>query len=128
MSFFETWPHKWFALPSPGSTIERTTLADWVDEETDPQATRRVAHYLQAAPVVMAAQAANETCDICGSEIGNSSAWKSDGAWVWPEGLEHYVSSHAVRVPDSFYRHMAENDFTPNTEFSTPTAELHWPD
>ena len=30
----------------------------------------------------------------------------SDGVWVWPEGLVHYVLEHAVRLPEEFLRHV----------------------
>jgi hypothetical protein len=26
----------------------------------------------------------------------------TDGVWVWPEGLAHYVSAHSVRLPEMF--------------------------
>jgi hypothetical protein len=26
----------------------------------------------------------------------------TDGEWVWPEGLSHYVRQHSVRLPDEF--------------------------
>jgi hypothetical protein len=32
----------------------------------------------------------------------------TDGIWVWPEGLSHYVRSHAVQLPTQFLRHMEE--------------------
>jgi len=28
-----------------------------------------------------------------------------DGAWIWPEGLAHYVEVHGVRLPERFIRH-----------------------
>ena len=30
----------------------------------------------------------------------------SDGTFLWPEGLCHYVSEHAVRLPGDFVRHI----------------------
>ena len=35
----------------------------------------------------------------------------TDGLYVWPEGLVHYVEVHAVRLPPFFVDHMAENGF-----------------
>jgi hypothetical protein len=37
----------------------------------------------------------------------------SDGTWVWPEGLSHYVEVHAIRLPDEFVETMRENDWCP---------------
>lgn len=33
----------------------------------------------------------------------------TDGRFVWPEGLAHYVSEHAVRPPEEFIEHALEN-------------------
>lgn len=30
----------------------------------------------------------------------------TDGVYVWPEGLAHYVKAHAVRLPDDFLAHV----------------------
>ena len=30
---------------------------------------------------------------------------RSDGTWVWPDGLAHYVAAHDVRLPARFVRH-----------------------
>ena len=30
---------------------------------------------------------------------------RSDGRWVWPEGLSHYVERHSVRLPEPFVAH-----------------------
>ena len=35
----------------------------------------------------------------------------SDGEWVWPEGLSHYVEKHLVRLPDEFLETMKRNQF-----------------
>jgi len=37
-------------------------------------------------------------CGVDRSEIGASDL--TDGEWLWPEGLAHYVGAHSVRVPD----------------------------
>jgi hypothetical protein len=29
----------------------------------------------------------------------------TDGVWIWPEGLAHYVEAHEVWLPDSFVEH-----------------------
>jgi hypothetical protein len=33
----------------------------------------------------------------------------TDGKWVWPEGLYHYVEMHDVRLPDVFVVHCRSN-------------------
>src|SRR5262249_34367885 len=33
---------------------------------------------------------------------GNGCCELSDGCWIWPEGLSHYVRDHHVRLPGEF--------------------------
>jgi hypothetical protein len=35
----------------------------------------------------------------------------TDGDWIWPEGLAHYVTEHAVRLPDEFVAAVAARDY-----------------
>lgn len=43
-------------------------------------------------------------CRFCGQQNGSSDY--SDGVYVWPEGLGHYVLAHDVRLPSALVRHI----------------------
>lgn len=44
------------------------------------------------------------TCRLCGDRVGT---WDfSDGTFVWPEGLAHYVAAHTIRPPQRFIDHV----------------------
>ena len=43
-------------------------------------------------------------CRFCG--IRNGSLELTDGVFVWPEGLAHYVAEHHVRLPHRFVEHV----------------------
>lgn len=45
-------------------------------------------------------------CRFCG--IDNGAIEYTDGTYVWPEGLAHYIHEHAVRLPDELVRHARE--------------------
>ena len=51
-------------------------------------------------------------CLICGMSYcrfgcgWNGAAERSDGVWVWPDGLAHYVERHHVMLPQAFVAHM----------------------
>ena len=45
-------------------------------------------------------------CRLCGKL--NGSVELTDFVYIWPEGLEHYLAEHAVRLPDEFVRHVRE--------------------
>ena len=40
------------------------------------------------------------SCRLCRQYLGSLDL--TDGEWVWPERLEHYVSEHEVMLPDEF--------------------------
>lgn len=47
----------------------------------------------------------------------------TDGRWVWPEGLWHYVADHHVRLPDEFVANAADQDFVvPKIAQSAPVS------
>jgi hypothetical protein len=48
----------------------------------------------------------------CSSSKGLGSTDRTDGVWIWPEGLAHYVEHHHVRLPDGFIETMIARDFT----------------
>jgi hypothetical protein len=43
-------------------------------------------------------------CGVAPSALGDRDL--TDGVWVWPEGLAHYVETHSVRLPKEFIDHM----------------------
>ena len=48
-------------------------------------------------------------CGISVSKMG--SKCKTDGDWVWPEGLFHYVQEHDVMLPEEFVSHCRERSW-----------------
>ena len=96
----------WQDANSPGwPTPEVFVDADWSVEERDG-----VAAYLGAGRGWRHFMG-KSTCRICRQPNGSSEL--TDGDWVWPEGLAHYVAQHAVRLPDEFVRH-APREKLPN--------------
>ena len=43
------------------------------------------------------------TCRVCGR--ANGSMELSDGIYIWPEGLAHYLEAHDVRLPTAVVGH-----------------------
>jgi hypothetical protein len=43
-------------------------------------------------------------CRLCPQT--NGALELTDGTFLWPEGLSHYVRHHAVRLPDTFLQHV----------------------
>jgi len=40
--------------------------------------------------------------------MNNGAVEYTDGMYVWPEGLAHYIHDHAVRLPEELVRHARE--------------------
>jgi hypothetical protein len=75
----------------------------FVDTSWDENDRHQVAAYLRSGTVPWAA-AGFSVCRVCGSV--NGSAEFTDGTYVWPEGLVHYVEEHRVRLPEAVLEHI----------------------
>ena len=62
-----------------------------------------MARYLDGAEPVLIC-AGLSTCRLCGK--ANGSQEFSDGHYLWPEGLGHYIREHGVRLPAWFEQHV----------------------
>jgi hypothetical protein len=45
-------------------------------------------------------------CRLCDERVGSLEL--SDGEFIWPEGLDHYVEAHGLRPPRGFITHVLE--------------------
>lgn len=77
-------------------------VRDFVDLNQDAGERGLVGTYLTSGTVT-AVSMGGSPCRICGTRTGSTEL--SDGIYVWPEGLAHYVLDHAVRLPSVFVSH-----------------------
>lgn len=75
----------------------------------------KLVHYLTAGACVQRCRGFSACRYGCGS---NGSTEMSDGRWVWPEGLAHYVCEHRVGLPPEFVAHACRPDA--NVELPRP--------
>lgn len=76
------------ALPWPHATA-------W-----DPDTKARVVAHLYRG-TVLHSWCGWSSCRICG-KANNGSTCLTDGTWIWPEGLAHYVEAHDACLPAEF--------------------------
>ena len=76
---------------------------DLVDETWDERERSLVAAYLEEGFRPWAC-AGYSHCRFCGK--ANGCAEVTDGVYLWPEGLAHYVREHSVRLPDDVLDHI----------------------
>lgn len=75
----------------------------FVDDDLDADGRDLVVDYLHGG-LVTTYWMGYSTCRICGLER-NGTSDLSDGTYLWPEGLAHYVEAHNVRLPNEFVEH-----------------------
>jgi len=57
-------------------------------------------------------------CGIAVQEMGSRDL--TDGTWMWPEGLAHYVEAHDVALPDDFVQHARKQGWKISASRETP--------
>ncbi|MFJ8747275.1 hypothetical protein ACIRL2_49070 [Embleya sp. NPDC127516] len=82
------------SLPNP---------ADLVDAAWEESQRQWVADYLNHGQVAGSWMGASR-CRLCA--CSNGSRDLTDGHYLWPEGLAHYVLDHGVRLPTEFLGHI----------------------
>jgi hypothetical protein len=90
--------------PDPGSFIDD----NWNKEEKE-----KIVAYLKSAHQMPYAFGGNSWCRFrCGiAHLG--SLEYTDGKYLWPEGLVHYVEKHNVKLPQEVLDHMLANKIRP---------------
>jgi len=94
---------------TPGDTESRDPdPLDLVDHDQSREERDIVFDYLTRG-LLARAYMGRSTCRICGDpENGNLEL--TDGTFLWPEGLAHYVRDHDVRLPTAFIEHVNQQE------------------
>jgi hypothetical protein len=91
----------WEGPSEPGwPRVEDFVDHNWAQMERD-----MVASYLEDG-FVRWLQCGISFCRFCGAP--NGSTERSDGVFVWPDGLAHYIREHGVRLPVTVIRHIVD--------------------
>lgn len=61
-------------------------------------------------------------CEICGKTAGPRT-YLTDGFWVWPLWLCHYVEDHNIKLPDDFINRIILNHGKVDLQFAEWVAE-----
>lgn len=93
----ESWPDAKEFVDEGWDAEERPGPAGHLDRED-------VAGFLERGFVARAYMGLSP-CRLCLQM--NGALELTDGHFIWPEGLAHYVRHHAVRLPDRFLEHIA---------------------
>lgn len=75
----------------------------FVDLSWNADERERVVAHLRHG-ILARAYLGHSNCRICGKSNGSTEL--TDGTYLWPAGLAHYVEEHGVRLPVDFVRHV----------------------
>jgi hypothetical protein len=119
-------PRQYLGYPDPAALVARA----WEQDRRE-----RIVDYLRAGKT-LAAYAGYSSCRFADcrhslrDRLGTTDM--TDGRWIWPEGLWHYVRDHAVRLPDEFVADAAAHGFTVSSDLADrgieadPAFWLRW--
>lgn len=117
MNIFVEWPHNWFGLwkMSEADPHQVPLFSDVVDASWNPPDLGDLLDYLKRCPVALACGMRPAKCPYCEDLLLEPGTQRSDGLWVWPSSLAHYVEKHHVRLPDRMVMHIRNLDYNPPT-------------
>lgn len=76
---------------------------EYIDPDWDSAERHMVIAYLLSGKVESRFRG-HASCRVCGERNGSTDL--TDGVWIWPEGLAHYLKEHGVRPPQEFVDHV----------------------
>lgn len=77
----------------------------FVDLTWDAEERARAVSHLRHG-ILARAYLGHSICRICGEPNGSTEL--TDGTYLWPGGLAHYVDQHGVRLPVEFVGHVED--------------------
>jgi hypothetical protein len=77
--------------------------ANFFDVDWDLNERRAIASYLNGGRPTNTGCGCSP-CRVCGAANGFDEF--TDGTYLWPEGLAHYVLDHSVRLPNEIVQHI----------------------
>ena len=80
---------------------------DFVDSSWAGDDRELVIEHLRGGKYIRAYKGCSR-CRFCG--VNNGALELTDGVYLWPEGLAHYVEDHGVRLPSEFVEHVLAFD------------------
>lgn len=99
-----------FFREQPHSAGSRISIHDGLGTDPNRDASA-VAGYLRGGTVMLEADEIVRDLLDPGHPVIGSLALLTDGAWVWPVDLPHYVERHGLRIPDDFLERIHERNW-----------------
>lgn len=123
-----SWAKRWFGIWK-GTVVTQEDLpevGDFVDPAWAPSDKNKLIEYISDSPIIMCTSW-SERCKLCEASIPVET-YHSDGHWLWPDSLVHYLCNHDVMLPSHLVDHIRKTEYSPPTEVQRPKHELPWPE
>ena len=122
------WPFKWFGIfrssTDPPSLFPR--FDEFVDPDWLPYDKNQIVLYLATAPMVLTTSLPDTECEICKS-ILTVGTFRSDGEWLWPDNLAHFVGHHNIVLPDEMVNKIRAMNYIAPANCDKSFESLPWP-
>ncbi|MBY8847887.1 TNT domain-containing protein [Saccharothrix sp. MB29] len=106
--------------PAPGHAVHEAPVFDGLAADGAPVHHRPAVHpqerdavlaYLEGAPVVLAARSYGQDALDPGAEPSVPLSFHTDGTWVWPGGVAHYLRAPHVPPVPQLVQHIRDNGY-----------------
>jgi hypothetical protein len=106
------WEKKWFGFWKQDGDYYASCpdFNEWMISDCELEPDQKIIDYLSNGSFVSASPI-YVNCHICEETIDSSKVILTDGIWMWPKDLVHYISLHKLKIPDEFYAHMNGSNF-----------------
>jgi hypothetical protein len=122
-----SWDRNWYGFWAHEDLVTgRNFVFDEHIDESPPADIGKLLSYLKNAEMAIAAQAQPQKCLHCGGMVNNS-VFRSDGVFLWPDSLTHFVEVHAFVLPDRLVGHIRAERYLPKPLGDLPVSALPWP-
>jgi hypothetical protein len=122
-----TWSENWYGFwAEEADLLGREFDPDDHIDQAQPEDKDRLVGYLSSAPVVVEMPTSPVNCELC-DEALSASIYRSDGDWLWPEALAHWVLIHDFVLPDRLIAHIRGRGYRAPEEIDPDIYSLPWP-
>ena len=121
------WTHRWFGCWREDADANRDwpSVVSWPTMDLGEEAMQFILRRLANGKRVCVSQAPGRNCNLCQHPFPPSMVWLSDGVWLWPDELVHYVEQHAVALPKKLLDRLLQSPA--EQEVVVDPSKLEWP-
>jgi len=124
------WPHRWYGRwkeDAHDTAIEQfPSIIDVSGAEWDEDEIQKVASYLRSGAIAIASPGIARNV-VDGTQFAATTSWRSDGVWLWPDTLAHYLERYRIRLPAKLIDHIRANGYVVPTVTEHSLRSLEWP-